>query len=151
MLVTEPWRWSSGCLSPIFAIHFKHLVLTQCLYQSRRNKNTNLSIVCKVKRLLLGEKHPERLERRKSYNDDKCYSSQGFFFLYQALNIAISLMCISFHLHQSQSDPINSTYEFEFSNKWSVQKYCLILVFEMSKVQLLVYPFYQIRLSEALL
>lgn len=73
----------------------------------------------------------------------------GFFFLYQALNIAISLMCISFHLHQSQSDPINSTYKFEFSNKWSVQKYGLILVLRWVK-QLLVYPFYEIRLSEAL-
>lgn len=49
--------------------------------------------------------------------------------------------------------PISVTilpYKFEFSNKWSITKYCFILVFEMSKEQLLVYPFYEIRLAEAL-
>lgn len=41
-------------------------------------------------------------------------------------------------------------YKFEFSNKLSLTKYCFILVFEMSKEQVLVYLFYEIRLTEAL-
>lgn len=140
----------SRCLSPIIAMHFKHLLFTQCFYQSRRNMTAYLKIACKVKCLLLGKQHPGRLERRKSYDDDKCYSYQDGFFLHQTLNIAISLMHISFHLHQSQFFPINSTYRFEFSNKRSITKYCLILVFEMSKEKLLECPFYEISLAETL-
>lgn len=77
-------------------------------------------------------------------------TSLGFFFLHQALNVSIPLIHISFYLHQLQFFPINLTYKFEFSNKLSLTKYCFILVFEMSKEQVLVYAFYEIRLTEAL-
>lgn len=64
------------------------------------------------------------------------------FFLLQALNITIHTYIEFFS--------IDLTHKFEFSNKLKITKKCFILVFDMSKEQLLVYPFYEIRLFEAL-